>query len=360
MVRAISEAAARRGWTAELGFPPRAEGRPWFEQLRSDSPAVVRTVPDLSRRKTANLLRSRLDERPGPVLLHTHFTRYDVPAVLAARGRTGTAVLWHIHTPLYTNLRRRLQSALKYRLFGRSVAEILASGPDPARGAIAAGASPERVEIIGNGIETARFPLVTPEERLAARDRLGLPAEARVLLHFGWNWHLKDGDLFLATVRSLLDRMGEEAGVLALTVRGGDEAHAGIARLGLEGHARVIESSDDVRALYGAGDLFVSTSRVEGLPFAVIEAICTGLPVVATDLPGHLNICEGLSSCRVAERSPEALAAGCAELLARPPAEVEKSAIEARSRVAARFDLQPWTERMMERYERCFEELRRR
>ena len=358
MVRAISEAAAQRGWTAELGFPPRAEGRPWFEQLRSESAAVVRTVPDVSRRQTAGLIGARLEGRAGPVLLHTHFTRYDVPAVLAARGRADTAVFWHLHTPLYTSLRRRLQSAVKYRLFGRSVAEILASGPDPARGAIAAGASPERVEIVGNGIETARFPLVTPQERLAARDRLGLPEGARILLHFGWNWHLKDGDLFLATVRSLLDRPGGQAGVLALTVRGGDEARAGIARLGLEGKTRVIESSDDVRMLYGAADLFVSTSRVEGLPFAVIEAICTGLPVVATDLRAHLNICEGLSSCRVAERSPEALADACAELLARPPAEVEISAGEARSRVAARFDLPAWTERMMERYERCFEGMR--
>jgi glycosyltransferase involved in cell wall biosynthesis len=360
MVRAISEAAARRGWKAELGFPPQAEGRPWFEQLRSDSPAVVRTVPNDPRRQTAGRIRSKLDERPGPVLLHTHFTRYDVAAVLAARGRPDTAVLWHIHTPFYKSLRRRLQSAVKFRLFGRSVAEILASGPDPARGAIAAGASRERVEIVGNGIETASFPLVTPQERLAARDRLGLPRGARVLLHFGWNWHLKDGDLFLATVRSLLERVGEQAEVLALTVRGDDEAHAGIARLGLEGHARVIESSDDVRMLYGASDLFVSTSRVEGggPPFAVIEAICTGLPVVATDLAGHLVVCEELSTCRVTERSPAALADACAELLARPPAEVKESAAEARSRVAARFDLRAWTERMMERYERCFEGLR--
>lgn len=358
MVRAISQAALRRGWKAELGFPPRAEGRPWFEQLRSDSAAVVRTVPDGSRRQTASRIRSRLDERPGPVLLHTHFTRYDVAAVLAARGRPDTAVLWHVHTPPFKTLRRRLQSAVKFRVFGRSVAEILVSGPDPARGVIAAGASRERVEIVGNGIETERFPLVTHQERLASRDRLGIPQGARVLLHFGWDWHLKDGDLFLATVRSLLDRVGKQAGVLALTVRGGDEGRAGIARLDLEGHARVIESSDDVRTLYGASDLFVSTSRVEGLPFAVIEAICTGLPVVATDLPGHLDICGELSSCRVTERSPEALADACAELLARPPADVQESAADARSRVAARFDLRAWTERMMERYERCFEGLR--
>jgi glycosyltransferase involved in cell wall biosynthesis len=355
MVRAIAQAAAERGWTAELGFPPRAENRPWFEQLRSESAAEVRTVPDLSRRKTAELLGSRLDEHRGPVLVHTHFTRYDVPAVLAARGRSDAAVFWHLHTPLYTSLRRRLQSALKYRLFGRSVAEILASGPDPAEGAIAAGASPDRVAVVGNGIETARFPLVAPEERLAARERLGLPEGARILLHFAWNWHLKDGDLYLATIRSLLDRVDERAGVLALTVRGGDEARAGIARLGLEDHARVVESSEDVRTLYGASDLFVSTSRVEGLPFAVIEAICSGLPVVATDLPGHLNICEGLGSCRVAKRSPEALAEACAELLARPSAEIEQSAREARSRMVERFDLEAWTARMMERYDRCFE-----
>jgi hypothetical protein len=60
----------------------------------------------------------------------------------------------------------------------------------------------------------------------------------------------------------------------------------------------------------------------------------------------------------VTERSPEALADACADLLARPPAELQKAAAEARSRIAARFDLGPWTEQILERYERCFEGLK--
>jgi glycosyltransferase involved in cell wall biosynthesis len=356
MARALAEGVRGRGWEAELAFPPRAEPRDWFKRLRSDSGAAVRIVPDGSRRRLAAWLRERLDESRGPALVHTHFTQYDLPAVFAARGRPETAVVWHVHTPFYPGLRARARSAIKYRVLGRPVTAILVSGPDPARGVIRAGAPRSRIDVVGNGIETARFTLVSDEEREVYRERLELPRGARILLHFGWDWYLKDGDLFLAAVRELLD--GERGGTaVGVTVRGGEEARTGIDRLGLQGDVRIVEPVADTRELYGAADVFVSSSRVEGQPFAVIEAICSGAPVVATDLPGHRDICAGLVPCRVVERSPEAMAGAIAELLARPPEEARRAAREARAAVAARFDLEAWTERMLDRYERYLAEV---
>ena len=266
--------------------------------------------------------------------------------------RDRTAVLWHVHTPLTWGPLVGPRNLIKFGLVGRRVDAILASGPYPARGVIRAGAPRERVEVVGGGVEIERFPRVKPEERAAARARLGISESADVLLHFAWDWELKDGDLFLASVRELLARRprGE---LVAMTVGSGDRARAGIEGLGLTEAVRPVEQTERVNELYAAADLFVSSSRVEGQPFAVIEAILRGLPVVATDLPGHHDICDDLHSCRVVGRFPAELAAAADELLSRPPELAELDAASARERTASRFDLGAWSARMFDRYERA-------
>lgn len=349
MARALGEEVLRRGWEAELCFSPEAEGRPWLERLREGTAASVTIAPPGGRGETARWLAEKLGDG-APALLHTHFTRYDLPAAWLRRRRPGTAVVWHVHTPPYGDPRSRLRNAVKFGLLGRSVDAILASGPDPARGVRRAGAPGRLVRVVGGGVDTDRFPIAGEAERRAWRERLGLPEHARVLLHFGWDWALKDGDLFLATVRAAAER---DDRFLGLTVSDSPAAGAAVEREGLSGAVRVLDPRDEVHGLYAAADVFVSSSRVEGQPFAVIEALCSGLPVVATDLPGHRDIGEGVASCRVAPRSPEALAAAAAELLERPAAEAAGEAASARERLVARFGLGPWAERIADVYDGC-------
>jgi len=355
MVRSLASGARDRGWEPELGFSELAVGRDWYERLGSEFSGSVFTVPDGSRREDGRWLLDRLAQ-PGPVLLHTHFTRFDVAAAWLGRRRPGTAVVWHLHTPHPPTLRSRLRDTIKFRLLGRGVNAILASGADPAMVAIRAGARADRVEVVGGGIETARFTPPTGEGRFRARNALSIPETGPVLLHFAWDWELKGGELFLEAVRALVDSDQLES-PLAITVGGGEAARRGVERLGLDDDFRLIEPTDDVQSLYRAADLFVSTSRMEGQPFAVIESILSGLPVVAVDLPGHRDICEQLDSCRVVEPAAEPIADAAVELLGRPADESERQAAEARRGLESRFDLTPWTERMLDRYRAALEEV---
>ena len=59
-----------------------------------------------------------------------------------------------------------------------------------------------------------------------------------------------------------------------------------LADAGLGDRLRLLGYRDDVAALLAAADIFVLPSRFEGLPMSVIEAMLTGLPVVATDVRG--------------------------------------------------------------------------
>ncbi|MCB0976747.1 MAG: glycosyltransferase family 4 protein [Acidimicrobiales bacterium] len=66
----------------------------------------------------------------------------------------------------------------------------------------------------------------------------------------------------------------------------GAELDAVVAELGVGDRVVRIGPLDDVRPALWAADLFVLTSRAEGSPVALIEAMSAGLPVVATDIPG--------------------------------------------------------------------------
>lgn len=353
MLRALLEGAEERGWRGTVVLSAVAEGRDWLADLRADHPDAVLLAPEGGRGELAEWLGGVL--RPDePTILHTHFTRFDLPAREVAARRSGTAVIWHVHTPLYRGPRALARNAVKYALLGRRVDAILVSGAAVADSLVRAGVRRRRIEVAGSGVRTDRFPLVSEDERRRARQELGLDAGARPLVHFGWDWFLKDGDLFVATIRELLGA-GEGPEPVAVTVGAGDAGARAISAAGLQGVVQVTEPRDDVRTLYAAAEVFVSTSRVEGEPFAVIEALLSGTPVAVTDLPGHRDVCGGLPAARVAERRPEAMAAAIESLLAQPTDTRRAAAEASRGQVAARFDLAAWTERMFDRYRRALD-----
>jgi glycosyltransferase involved in cell wall biosynthesis len=92
-----------------------------------------------------------------------------------------------------------------------------------------------------------------------------------------------------------------------------------IAAHGLTGRARIVGHRDDVPALLREHDLFVLASRSEAFPNAVLEAMATGLPVVATGVGGIPELVEhAVNGLLVAPGQAEVLAGAIAGLLTRP------------------------------------------
>src|SRR4051812_25612340 len=212
MIRAVAAECAGRGWTCEAVFAPVAGDRAWYPELAAEMP--VRTAPEgAGRRELADFVSGILDESAEPTLLHTHFTAFDLAAVAASRRHAHARVMWHLHTRLESGAPAAARNALKFAIAGRGVEQILCAGPEVA--AAARRRLARRVTMLPNAIDGRRFTAATDAERQHARRQLHLPADRPVLAHFGWDWEMKGGDLFVAAARELA---GRGTDVVALSV----------------------------------------------------------------------------------------------------------------------------------------------
>ena len=330
MLRAVLRLGLERGLRAEAVFEEGARGRAWLATLEADGIPVRFVCHDE--------LGALLDEDDGPTILHVHFAGLQVEAARAARRRANTRCWWHVHTTLNTGPVAWARNAGRFGLVARSVEEILCVAPDLADGVRRRLGSKAKVVFVPNAIDLDRFRPLDPQERRAARERLGLPEDTRVLMHMGRDWTGKGGDLYLGAARRLAE---ERDDVLAVTVTPGDAPPEPIRRL---------EPTPRVEDVYGAADVFVSPSRAEGMPFAVTEALACGTPVVASDIPGQRYVCEAHSGCRLVPLDEAELARAIADVLDRDPAELARDMQSARDWLERNMDVDVWAERLFERY----------
>ncbi len=89
--------------------------------------------------------------------------------------------------------------------------------------------------------------------------------------------------------------------------------------LGLDGHVEFLGHRDDVRELLAAADMFVLPSRSEAFPNGVIEAMASGLPVVACAVGGLMDLIDdGVTGVLVSPGDSNALAAAIGSLIDQP------------------------------------------
>ena len=349
MLRAVMGAAQRRGWECETVFTPVSRERAWLAELEQDGIPYRFSAEGASRRELTAWVADLLAEQDGPTVLHTHFTAFDVAAAVAGAKRDRTAVLWHIHTPHFKGAAAFARNYLKYAVFGRRADQILCVSPDLVDTLIRRGAPRDKVEFLHNAVDVDRFPLLTDEQRRAARDDLGLPAQRPLLVHFGWDWLRKGGDLFCETVRLLRASGSDAAGV---TVGGGDPARELQAQLGIGADLLIMEPTDNVQAMYAAADVFVAPSRAEGTPYSVLEALSSGTAAVVSDIPGHATVGAHVPACLITPNKPAAIADAVRRLLSRDPGLVANHSLAGHEWLRDNLGLGPWAEGLVDRYER--------
>jgi glycosyltransferase involved in cell wall biosynthesis len=205
------------------------------------------------------------------------------------------------------------------------------------------------VHVVIHGIDPAGWQR-GPDVRSATRAELGFAADDLVVGTVGNLTLKKDHRTLLAAFAQLVGAEGRARLVLVGAGPLEDALRTYAAQLGVSDQMVFAGSRGDVPDLLSAFDVFALSSRYEGLPIALIEAMAAGLPVVATDVGGVAEVVDdGRNGYLVEEGDPSALATRLAKLLADPLLR-QRLGADAAAR-AADFTMGPAVVRTMEIYD---------
>jgi glycosyltransferase involved in cell wall biosynthesis len=195
------------------------------------------------------------------------------------------------------------------------------------------GVSPEVMQCIPNGVDTARFVPATAAERAASRSLFGIRDGDSVIVCVASFSKVKRHCDLIAGFAQL--RAGQPNVHLLLAGSGPLESEliAQVEALGIREAVTFAGNRGDVERLLHCADVFALCSDTEGLSNAIIEAQACGLPVVATRVGGNPDlVTDGENGFLVPARDPSSVATALMKALdpiwARHAAEVSRHRIE--------------------------------
>ena len=282
--------------------------------------------------------RTRLSEhfrRAAPQVVHTHGYRADVQGGAVAR-RLGIPTISTVHGFTGGDWKNRLYERLQEGALRRCDA-VVAVAPTLVDRLRSRGVAKERIHLIRNA--WAGPSGLLPRDQ--ARRDLDLPEHAWIAGWVGRVSHEKGADVLLSALAQ-----PEALTVEACIIGDGPE------RTTLEERARQSEMLDRVRwtgirdeaaRLYRAFDAFVLSSRTEGTPIALFEAMAAEVPIVATSVGGVPDVVTPAEAMLVAPDDPRALASALKTTLGDREA-ARQRADAARKRLHESFSSGSWLE----------------
>jgi glycosyltransferase involved in cell wall biosynthesis len=248
-----------------------------------------------------------------PEVIHGYLFGPNLYAALAGRLAGVPAVVVAKRNVDAFETRRQV---LVQRLAHRLATHVTAVSEAVADSVIALGVPRSRITVIPNGVDAARFVPPAPVDE--ARRALGADASPLVG-SVGCLAARKDYGTLLEALRLLGDRGLAFRAALVGDGPDRDALEARAAALGLADRVRFLGERADVDRLLPGMDVFVLSSREEGIPNALLEAMAAGRACVATAVGGTPEVLrDGETGWLVPPGEPGALADALEQALTRP------------------------------------------
>jgi glycosyltransferase involved in cell wall biosynthesis len=300
-----------------------------------------RKVTHLYKRLPAFWKLSKLLQEIQPAILHVN-DMYWVPQAIWAARRSSV--------PVVSTIRQNLHP-IRIRQYQLNRAEcVIALSKQTRDILIEEGVPPERAHVIPSGID---IDWVTAESNgTGVRGCLGIPLEAPVIGCLANVLEIKGQDILISAFAEVAKSC--PAAHLLLVGRDtssfGVQMHALASQLGIGARTHFVGFQADVRGYIAAMNLVVLSSRSEGLPVALLEAMALGLPVLASAVGGIPElIVHGVTGGLVEPEDPSALREAMLDYLAHPQPWIEQGK-RGRERVQHSYSIQAEIQALEELY----------
>ncbi len=295
---------------------------------------------------------ARLMKNIKPDIVHTR-NWGTVDGIVAARLARVRAVVhgehgWNMDDPMGQNIRRRIAR----KLLSGMVNHFVAVSEDIKQWMIKSiGISNTKVSKILNGVNTDKF---CPRDNIGIRNSLGFSSEDIVIGTVGRLDPIKDQRLLLQAFSCLKH---EEKNLRLVLVGDGPEKRnleSVRKRLSIGDRVVFLGERDDVDKILSVFDLFVLPSKNEGISNTILEAMATGLPVIATDVGGNPELVKhGHTGLLFPPGGCRALVDALNFYIEQNPHMIEIHGQNARERAVREFSLK----RMVKEYETLYKSL---
>jgi len=213
---------------------------------------------------------------------------------------------------------RRIIYLLLEKILGRLTHQYIFVSRSEKERAQGFGIRPVNCSVILNGVDTGYYQSLSVDVEEKKKE-LGIGPGKTVIGTVGRLSYPKAPEIGIRAISLLKKDKRNVVYIMAGDGEEGDRVREEIERLGLQDSVLLLGDRADVGEILKVMDIFVLPSRWEGLPLALLEAMASGIPVVASRVTGNIEaVLEGATGMLVEPESPEELFRAITLLLDNP------------------------------------------
>lgn len=307
-------------------------------------PALERTISPIQDIKAyIDLRKFFTTERPD--IVHSHSSKTGILGRFAASAARVPTIVHTVHGFAFQSETRRSIKAI-YIFLERIAAKltdkiIVLNETDATIARNIIGVPDDRIVLLENGVDARKY--APAEQSLRQRVRqleFGVEEREHVVIGMvGRLWFQKNPQCFVRAANKVISRRDNVSFFMIGDGEYKSELEHMINKFGTGSRIRIMGWRKDVSLLLKGIDIMVLPSRWEGLPLAILEAMSTAVPVIASDIPGNNHIIlDGINGRLFALDDDEALAKTIIDLIDNPNKRRQLSD-QARSSIIDKYQL---------------------